>query len=71
MDCSCHLRNVQDVLTDGTTPYERRFGEPFKNPIIPFGSMIKYHPISAKDLTSTDWQESFTRDVSCMCIDRG
>ena len=31
------------------TPYGRRFGEPFKGPIIPFGSMIEYHPISTKD----------------------
>ena len=26
----------------------RRFGEPFRAPAIPFGSMIEYHPISAK-----------------------
>ena len=31
------------------TPYERRFGEPFKGPIIPFGSLVEYHPITAKD----------------------
>ena len=30
----------QDLLSDGTTPYGRRFGEPFKGPIIPFGSMV-------------------------------
>ena len=36
-------------LSDGKTPYERRFGEPFNRPIIPFGSMIEYHPISARD----------------------
>ena len=35
----------------GGTLYERRFGEPFKGPIIPFGSMVEYHPISAKDLS--------------------
>ena len=28
----CFLRNVQDLLEDGKTPYERRFGEPFKGP---------------------------------------
>ena len=32
----------------GNTPYERRFGEPFEGPIIPFGSLVEYHPISAK-----------------------
>ena len=30
-------------------PYERRFGQPFKGPIIPFGSLVEYYPISAKD----------------------
>ena len=38
-----------DLLSDGKTPYERRFGKPFKGPIIPFGSLVEYYPISAKD----------------------
>ena len=38
-----------DLLSDGKTPYERRFGQPFKGPIIPFGSLVEYYPISAKD----------------------
>ena len=33
----------------GRTPYERRFGQPLKGPIIPFGSLVEYSPISAKD----------------------
>ena len=33
----------------GRRPYERRFGKPFKGPIIPFGSLVEYYPISAKD----------------------
>ena len=37
------------LLSDGKTPYERRFGQPFKGPIIPFGSLVEYHPITAKD----------------------
>ena len=41
--------NIQDRLSDGKTPFERRFGEPFKGPIIPFGSLVEYHPISTKD----------------------
>ena len=41
--------NVTDLLSDGKTPYERRFGQPFKGPIIPFGSLVQYHPITAKD----------------------
>ena len=43
------LRNIQDLSSDGKTPYERRFGEPLKGPIIPFGSFFEYHPITAKD----------------------
>ena len=45
MECCTYLRNIQDLLSDGKTPYERRFGEPLKGPIIPF----EYHPISVKD----------------------
>ena len=26
MECCCYLRNIQDFLSDGKTPYERRFG---------------------------------------------
>ena len=44
-----YLRNVTDLLSDGKTPCERRFGQPFKGPIIPFGSLVEYHPIIAKD----------------------
>ena len=49
MECYCYLRNIQDLLSDGKTPYERRFGQSFKGPIIPFGSLVEYHPITAKD----------------------
>ena len=49
MECYTYLRNFTDLLSDGKTPYERRFGEPFKGPIIPFGSLVEYHPITAKD----------------------
>ena len=46
---SPYLRNVTDLLSDGKTPYERRFGQPFKGPIIPFGSLVEYYPKTAKD----------------------
>ena len=49
MECYTYLRNVTDLLSDGKTPCERRFGQPFKGPIIPFGSLVEYHPITAKD----------------------
>ena len=49
MECYCNLRNIQDLLSDGKIPYERRFGKPFNGQVIPFGAMVDYHPISAKD----------------------
>ena len=36
MECYTYLRNVTDLLSDGKTPNERRFGQPFKGSIIPF-----------------------------------
>ena len=49
MECFCYLRNVTDLLSDGKTPYEKRFGQPLKGPIIPFGSLVEYYPFTAKD----------------------
>ena len=49
MECYTYLRNVTFLLSDGKTSYERRFGQPFKGPIIPFGSLVEYHPKTAKD----------------------
>ena len=49
MECCTYLRNIQDLLSDGKTPHERWFGEPFKGLIIPFGLLVEYHPITAKD----------------------
>ena len=49
IECYTYLRNVTDLLSDGKTAYERRFGQPYKGPIIPFGSLVEYHPITAKD----------------------
>ena len=36
-------------MTKLNSKKERRFGQPFKGPIIPFGSLVEYHPITAKD----------------------
>ena len=44
MECYTFLRNVTDLLSD-----ERRFGQPLEGPIIPFGSLVEYNPILAKD----------------------
>ena len=48
-ECYWYLRNIQDLLSDGKTPYERRFGMPFNGPVTPFRAMVECHPISAKD----------------------
>ena len=40
-ECYTCVRNVTDLLSDGKTPYERRFGQPFEGPIIPFGSLVE------------------------------
>ena len=48
MECFSCMRNIQDLLSDGKTPCERRFGEPFEGPIIPFGSLVDNLFISAE-----------------------
>ena len=48
MECCTYLRNIEDLLSDGKTPYERRIGEPIKRPIIPFGLLVEYYPISER-----------------------
>ena len=63
MECYTCLRNIQDLLSDGKTPYAKRFGEPFKGPIIPFGSLVEYYPFSAKDQSGIHpsiWKDSIT-----------
>ena len=53
MECYTYLRNVTDLLSDVKTPYERRFGQPFKGQIFPFGSLAEYHFRTAKDQSRT------------------
>ena len=48
-ECYSYLRNIQDLFSAGKTPYEKRSGEPFKGAVVPFGSLVETHPISAKD----------------------
>ena len=50
-ECYCHLRNIQDLLSDGETPCEGRFGIPLNGPVILFGAVVEYCHISAKDLS--------------------
>ena len=42
---------LQSAKHSRKTPCERRFGMPLNEPVIPFGAMGEYHPISAKDLS--------------------
>ena len=62
MECYTYLRNVTDLLSDGKTLSERRFGHPFKGPIIPFGSLVEYPSI---------WKERLTWIVPRIRIVRG
>ena len=71
MECYTYLRNVTDLFSVGKTPYERRLGQPFKGPIIPFGSLVEYHPKTAKDQSRihqfgkiADLEELETMDAS-------
>ena len=50
MECHCYLRNIQDLLSDGKTPNERRFGMPFDGPVIPFGLLSRVHQYGPKVL---------------------
>ena len=68
MECFCFLRNVQDLLADGKTPYERRFGEPFKVPGIPFGAMVEYLPNSVE--TKREFISSGRKYFYLICFDR-
>ena len=74
MECETYLRIVTDLLSDGKTPYERRFGQPFRGPMIPFGSSVEYllpyfceGPVKNPSI----WKESLTWIVPRIRIVRG
>ena len=69
MECHTYLRNVTDLLSDGKTPYEIRFGQPFKGPAVPFGSFGWVSPYNWEG--SINLKESLTWIVPRMCIVRG
>ena len=73
MECYTYLRNVTDLLSDGKTPCERRFGQPCKGPIIPFGSLVECHPFYCEGPVKNPsiWKESFTWIVPRIRIVRG
>ena len=70
MECYTHLRNVTDLLSDGKTPKERRFGKSFEGPIIPCGSLVEYHPTTAKDQSRMQTLRLETSDASEICSKR-
>ena len=50
MDCYCYLTPLQDFfLNEEKTPCERRFNNPFDEPIVPWRAEIFDCPISTKD----------------------
>ena len=49
MECYTYLRNIQDLLSHGKTPYERRFGKPLKDRSFRLVHWVEYFPIPAKD----------------------
>ena len=49
VECYTYLRNVTDLFANGKMSCEIRFGQPCEGLIVPFGSLVEYHPISAKD----------------------
>ena len=62
MECKIYLRSIQDLLSDGKTPYERRFVKPFEGPIIPFGSLVEYYLYNCEGPVKNPsiWKESLT-----------
>ena len=69
-ECYCYLRNYQDLLSDGKTPYERRFGIPFDGPVIPFGAIGRISPNFCERHISTAsvWSQSLARYILWICI---
>ena len=73
MECYTYLRKRHRFVSDGKTPYERRFGQPSKGLIIPFGSLVEYHPCHCEGPVKNPsiWIESLTWIVPPICIVRG
>ena len=46
-----YLRNIQDLLSNGKRHPVKGGSVPFNGLVIPFGAMVEYHPVSAKDLS--------------------
>ena len=55
LGCYCYLQNIQDLLSDGKTPFERRFGKPLNGPVIPFGAMVEYPYFCERPVQTETW----------------
>ena len=72
MECYTHLRSVTDLLSDGKTPYERRFGQPFNDllfHLVHWLSITFFCEGSVKN--PSIWKESLTWIVPRMRSVRG
>ena len=69
VECYCYLRNIQDLLADGKTPCEKRFGEPSEGPGGNGWTLSDFctRPVKAPSI----WQESFTWNIPRICVDCG
>ena len=61
MECYCYLRNIQDLLSDVKTPHERPFGMPLNGPAVPFGAIVEYHHVPAKDQSRLQTLKNWSR----------
>ena len=59
MECYTYLRNIQDLLSDGKTPYERRFGVPFNGQVIPWSNGRMSSSTSRQD---SSWYDGEARN---------
>ena len=49
MECYTYLRNIQFSCLMGRLHVKDVLGNHFQGPMIPFGSLVEYHPVTAKD----------------------
>ena len=50
MECYCFLRNVVDILKDGKTAFEKRFGQSWYGTYLHFGELVEYQPDKPSDV---------------------
>ena len=74
VDCAterfCYLRNLHDKMDDGKTAFENKYGKTFDGPSFPFGTLVEYIPITAKDKSRIlqFWLKTLWRFSGCMGV---